>query len=69
MFNLLKTSSVDRSGRKPSSARWWCRAWRVEPGDEIAPVLNEAFASRGPSLIDVAASAEGYGDQLMRLRG
>ena len=46
-----------------------CRAWRVEPGDEIAPVLSEAFAADGPTLIDVVASADGYGDQLLALRG
>jgi len=46
-----------------------CRAWRVEPGDEIAPVLNQAFAADGPTLIDVVASADGYGDQLLALRG
>jgi acetolactate synthase-1/2/3 large subunit len=46
-----------------------CRAWRVEPGDDIAPVLGAAFAAGGPTLIDVVASAEGYGDQLVRLRG
>ena len=46
-----------------------CRAWRVEPGDDIAPVLSEAFAADGPTLVDVVASADGYGDQLMALRG
>ena len=46
-----------------------CQAWRVEPGDDIAPVLSAAFAADGPTLIDVVASADGYGDQLARLRG
>jgi acetolactate synthase-1/2/3 large subunit len=46
-----------------------CKAWRVEPGDDIRPVLKRAFAEDGPTLIDVVASAEGYGDQLVRLRG
>ena len=46
-----------------------CRAWRVEPGDDIAPVLREAFAVNGPTLIDVVASADGYGEQLTLLRG
>jgi len=46
-----------------------CRAWRVEPGDDVAPVLSAAFAADGPTLIDVVASADGYGDQLARLRG
>jgi acetolactate synthase-1/2/3 large subunit len=45
-----------------------CRAWRVEPDDDIAPILSEAFAVNGPTLIDVVASADGYGDQLMLLR-
>jgi acetolactate synthase-1/2/3 large subunit len=46
-----------------------CRAWRVEPDADIAPVLKEAFAGQGPALIDVVADAEGYGDQLTRIRG
>ncbi|MHA1164097.1 MAG: thiamine pyrophosphate-binding protein [Alphaproteobacteria bacterium] len=46
-----------------------CPAWRVEPEDDIRPVLMQAFAQDGPALIDVAANAEGYGDQLVRLRG
>jgi acetolactate synthase-1/2/3 large subunit len=46
-----------------------CRAWRVEPGGEIAPVLSAAFAADGPTLIDVVANADGYGDQLVALRG
>ncbi len=46
-----------------------CRAWRVEPDADIAPVLSEAFAGKGPALIDVVADSEGYGDQLTRIRG
>ena len=46
-----------------------CRAWRVEPGEDIDPVLREAFAATGPTLIEVIANADGYGDQLTRLRG
>ncbi len=46
-----------------------CKAWRVGPGDDIRSALKEAFAQSGPALIDVAASAEGYDDQLVRLRG
>ncbi|MCH8953534.1 MAG: thiamine pyrophosphate-binding protein, partial [Proteobacteria bacterium] len=46
-----------------------CRAWRVAPGDDIAPVLSAAFAADGPTLIDVVANADGYGDQLAALRG
>ena len=46
-----------------------CKAWRVETGDDIRPVLKDAFAEDGPALIDVAANADGYGDQLVRLRG
>ncbi|MFQ5564940.1 MAG: thiamine pyrophosphate-binding protein [Paracoccaceae bacterium] len=46
-----------------------CRAWRVESGDDLAPTLGAAFAADGPTLIDVVASADGYGDQLNRLRG
>lgn len=46
-----------------------CRAWRVETDDALAPVLEKAFAVRGPTLIDVSSNAEGYGDQLTRIRG
>jgi acetolactate synthase-1/2/3 large subunit len=46
-----------------------CRAWRVEPDADIAPVLSKAFAGKGPALIDVVVGAEGYGDQLTRIRG
>lgn len=46
-----------------------CRAWRVEPRHDIRPILAEAFAQDGPTLIDVIANADGYSDQLVRLRG
>ncbi len=46
-----------------------CRAWRVEPDDELDPVLSKAFACKGPVLIDVIANPEGYGDQLECIRG
>jgi acetolactate synthase-1/2/3 large subunit len=46
-----------------------CRAWRVEPGDEIDLVLSDAFTATGTTLIEVIANADGYGDQLTRLRG
>ena len=46
-----------------------CKAWRAGPEDDIRPVLKEAFAQDGPTLIDVTANADGYGGQLVRLRG
>jgi acetolactate synthase-1/2/3 large subunit len=46
-----------------------CRAWRVESDDEIDPVLSDAFAATGTTLVEVIANADGYGDQLTRLRG
>lgn len=46
-----------------------CKAWRVGPEDDIRPVLKQAFSHDGPTLIDVAANADGYGEQLVRLRG
>jgi acetolactate synthase-1/2/3 large subunit len=62
----VRTASTDFAA---CAGAMGCRAWRVEPGDEIAPVLAAAFAVDGPSLIDVVASADGYGDQLVALRG
>lgn len=46
-----------------------CRAWRVEPGEPLAPVLEQAFAGPGPALVDVICDPDGYGDQLEALRG
>lgn len=46
-----------------------CRAWRVGTGQALAPVLEKAFAHDGPALIDVSADPDGYGDQLVALRG
>jgi len=46
-----------------------CRAWRVETGDDFGSVLAEAFATDGPTLIDVVVDPSGYGEQLRALRG
>ncbi len=46
-----------------------CRAWRVEANGDLAAVLKEAIAFKGPSLVDVVANPDGYGEQLERLRG
>ena len=46
-----------------------CRAWRVEAGEALLPVLREAFECDGPALVDVVTDARGYSDQLASLRG
>ncbi len=46
-----------------------CRAWRVGPGQPLAPILRQAFSGKGPALVDVIADPDGYGDQLTSLRG
>ncbi len=61
----VRTSRVDFAACAEAMG---CRAWRVEPGEDLARALSEAFAVKGPSLVDVAASAEDYGNQLTRLR-
>jgi acetolactate synthase-1/2/3 large subunit len=62
----VRTASTDFAA---CAGAMGCQAWRVEPGDGIAPVLSAAFAVDGPTLIDVVASADSYGDQLVALRG
>lgn len=62
----VRTFSIDLAACAKAMG---CRAWRVEPGTDIAAVLAEAFVSKGPALIDVVAEAQGYGDQLTRIRG
>ncbi|MDP6884620.1 MAG: thiamine pyrophosphate-dependent enzyme, partial [Rhodospirillales bacterium] len=46
-----------------------CRAWQVDAGTALEPVLAEAFAGAGPAVIDVAVDPAGYGAQLAALRG
>ena len=46
-----------------------CRAWRVAMDDALEPVLAEAFAADGPTLIDIAVDASTYASQLAALRG
>ena len=46
-----------------------CRAWRVDEGAPLEPVLAEAFAGTGPAVIDIAVDPAGYGAQLAGLRG
>ncbi len=62
----VRTSNIDLAA---CAGALGYRAWRVEEGDDIAPALREAFAGKGPALVDVVANAEGYGDQLTRIRG
>jgi acetolactate synthase-1/2/3 large subunit len=45
-----------------------CRAWRVDEGAPLEPVLAEAFAGTGPAVVDVAVDPAGYGAQLAGLR-
>ncbi|MGH6662677.1 MAG: thiamine pyrophosphate-binding protein [Rhodospirillales bacterium] len=46
-----------------------CRAWRLDAGDALTPLLGDAFKGDGPALIDVAIDPSGYGDQLVAIRG
>jgi acetolactate synthase-1/2/3 large subunit len=46
-----------------------CRAWRVDEGAPLEPVLAEAFAGTGPAVVDIAIDPAGYGAQLAALRG
>jgi acetolactate synthase-1/2/3 large subunit len=45
-----------------------CRAWRVDEGAPLEPVLAEAFAGTGPAVVDVTVDPAGYGAQLAGLR-
>lgn len=46
-----------------------CRGWRVAGGANVSTALREAFSTAGPTLIDVICNADGYGEQLLRIRG
>ena len=46
-----------------------CRAWHLDAGAPLEPVLAEAFAGAGPALLDVAVDPAGYGAQFAALRG
>ncbi|MDP7652087.1 MAG: thiamine pyrophosphate-binding protein [Rhodospirillales bacterium] len=46
-----------------------CRAWQVDEGTPLEPILAEAFAGTGPAVIDVAVDPAGYGAQMASLRG
>jgi acetolactate synthase-1/2/3 large subunit len=46
-----------------------CRAWQIGADALLSPVLSDAFATKGPALIDIAIDPSGYGDQLKALRG
>lgn len=46
-----------------------CRAWSVGPEEALGPVLAEAFAADGPTLVDIAVDPSGYPAQLRALRG
>ncbi|MBI2585528.1 MAG: thiamine pyrophosphate-binding protein [Rhodospirillales bacterium] len=46
-----------------------CRAWRLDAGDALTPVLEDAFKGDGPALVGVTIEPSGYGDQLVAIRG
>jgi acetolactate synthase-1/2/3 large subunit len=46
-----------------------CHSWRVDTVEEYKVALKKAFDVKGPSLIDVVVDPEGYGEQLISLRG
>ena len=46
-----------------------CRAWQVDEGAPLEPVLAEVFAGTGPAVVDIAIDPAGYGAQLVALRG
>jgi len=46
-----------------------CAAWRVGPDDALEPVVEKALATKGPAVIDVICDSDGYGDQIIALRG
>jgi acetolactate synthase-1/2/3 large subunit len=46
-----------------------CRAWQLGGEAQLAPVLRDAFAAKGPALIDITIDPSGYGAQLKALRG
>ena len=46
-----------------------CAASRVEPGGDISAALKKAFAVNGPALVDVVCNSDGYGEQLVNIRG
>jgi acetolactate synthase-1/2/3 large subunit len=45
------------------------QAWRITRRSQLAPVLAEASAARGPRLVDVRIDSAGYREQLRALRG
>ena len=45
-----------------------CSAWTVGPQDQLDIALLQAFASEGPTLIDVTVDPSGYYDQFIALR-
>src|SRR5262249_56234277 len=63
-FNLTQWKSQTRFGRAPGAAfsnpdfvalahAFGARGYRVGAARELRPILNEALAVRGPSIIDV----------------
>jgi len=45
-----------------------CQAWTVGTDESIEKVLPMAFSAQVPSVIDVTADPDGYGDQMTALR-
>ena len=46
-----------------------CTAWRAGPDDDVAAALRAAFETPGPALVDIVCNADGYGEQLLGIRG
>ena len=85
VFNDAALSLIDikqqRQGRASHGVRYpaidlagaaralGCRAWRVDAGSPMEPVLTEALAGDGPALVDVAVDPAAYAAQLESLRG
>jgi acetolactate synthase-1/2/3 large subunit len=62
----VRYPSVDFAG---CAAALGCRSWRVENGAHLPSTLKVAFSARGPTLVDIICNPDGYGDQLVRIRG
>ena len=51
------------------SRGYGCRAWQVDTVEAYQKALEEAFAGKGPAVIDVIVDPTGYQEQLAALRG
>jgi len=51
------------------AAGYGCRGFRVEDPASLEPMLRQALAFEGPSVVDVVVDPSPYGEQLRSLRG